>query len=67
MLEISNLNYLDFKDFNLKIEENSYTSIVGSNKSGKTTVFKIMSGLIEILILKKKIHYKHKKQHIILL
>ena len=48
MLEICNLNYLDFKNFNLKIEKNSYTSIVGSNKSGKTTLCKIISGLLLI-------------------
>lgn len=46
MIEISNLNYLCFKNFNLKIEKNTYTSIVGCNKSGKTLLFKIISGLI---------------------
>lgn len=47
IIEINNLNYLDFKDFNLKIKKHSYTSIVGSIKSGKTTLVKILSGLIE--------------------
>lgn len=47
IIEINNLNYLDFKDFNLKIQKHSYTSIVGSVKSGKTTLVKIITGLIE--------------------
>jgi len=47
IVRIKNLNYLDFHEFNLDIEKNSYTTIVGSNKSGKTTLLKIISGIIK--------------------
>lgn len=47
IVKIKNLNYLDFHEFNLDIEENSYTTIVGPNKSGKTTLLKIISGIIK--------------------
>lgn len=47
IVRIKNLNYLDFHEFNLDIEENSYTTIVGPNKSGKTTLLKIVSGIIK--------------------
>ena len=46
IVEIKNLNYLDFHDFNLNIKRNTYTSIVGRIKSGKTTLVKIISGII---------------------
>lgn len=46
MVEINNLDYLDFNKFCLYIKKNSFTSIVGSIKSGKTTLVKIMSGII---------------------
>ncbi len=35
-----------FKDLSLKIEEASFTAIVGSNASGKTTLLKIITGLL---------------------
>ena len=47
IMEIRNLNYLDFNNFYLYIKENSFTSIVGSIKTGKTTLVKIMSSIIE--------------------
>jgi len=47
IVRIKNLNYLDFHKFNLDIEKNSYTTIVGPNKSGKTTLLKILSGIIK--------------------
>lgn len=51
ILEIKNLNYTYdkttiFKDFNLKIAEGSYIGIVGSNASGKTTLLKLIAGLL---------------------
>ena len=47
IVKVKNLNYLDFQKFNLDIEENSYTTIVGPLKSGKTTLIKIISGIIK--------------------
>lgn len=47
IVRIKNLNYLDFREFNLDIKENSYTTIVGPIKSGKTTLLKIISGIIK--------------------
>lgn len=37
-------NYL-FKDFNLEIDESTFTSIIGMNGSGKSTLVKILIGL----------------------
>ena len=34
------------KDFDLKVEENKITALIGGNGSGKTTLFNIISGLI---------------------
>lgn len=45
-LEISNLNYHDFKNINISFEKSKIYSIIGGNKSGKTTLFKIISGLL---------------------
>ena len=50
-IQIKNLNYsIDgitiFKDFNMKIEENSFVSIAGNNTSGKTTLIKLIAGLL---------------------
>jgi energy-coupling factor transport system ATP-binding protein len=51
ILEIKNLNYkygttTIFKDFNLSVKENSYISIAGNNTSGKTTLIKLIAGLL---------------------
>lgn len=51
ILEIKNLNYkydktTIFKDFNLLVEEGSYISIAGNNTSGKTTLIKLISGVL---------------------
>lgn len=46
ILEIINLKYKDFDNINLSFEDNIYYSIIGSNNSGKTTLFKILSGII---------------------
>ena len=51
ILEIKNLNYkygktTIFKDFNLSIKEGSYVSIAGNNTSGKTTLIKLISGIL---------------------
>ena len=46
VLEINNLNYHDFKNINLSFESNSFYSIVGGNNSGKTTLFKLITGFI---------------------
>lgn len=52
ILSINNLSYFYnkrkiFSNFNLDIEEGSWTTIVGSNASGKTTLVKLISGLIQ--------------------
>lgn len=36
-----------FKDFNLEIEENSFVAIIGKNGSGKSSLAKILAGLIK--------------------
>lgn len=51
ILEIKNLNYqygktTIFKDFNLSVKEGSYISIAGNNTSGKTTLIKLIAGII---------------------
>ena len=46
ILEITDLNYQLFNRFNLSFNSNTFYSIVGSNKSGKTLLFKILTGLI---------------------
>ena len=46
ILQINNLNYGLFHDFNLTIDEEKFISIIGSNKSGKTTLFNVISGII---------------------
>lgn len=51
ILEIKNLNYkytktTIFKDFNLSVQEGSYISIAGNNTSGKTTLIKLIAGIL---------------------
>lgn len=51
IIEIKNLTY-KYKDktilnnFNMSIEENSFISIAGNNDSGKTTLIKLINGLL---------------------
>lgn len=52
ILEIKNLqfsypNKQVFKNLNLTIEEKTITTIVGNNKSGKTTLIKLICGLLD--------------------
>ena len=44
---VDNLNYQSFQNIHLSFEKGKFYSIIGPNKSGKTTMFKIMSGLIK--------------------
>lgn len=51
MIKIDNLNFKYqnkevFKDFNLEIHKNSFVSIIGSNNSGKTTLIKLILGIL---------------------
>lgn len=51
ILEIKNLNYkydktTIFKDFNLSVKEGSYIGIAGNNTSGKTTLIKLIAGIL---------------------
>ncbi len=47
MLSINNLNYKNlYNDFNLEIPKNNFITILGTNRSGKTILTKIISGII---------------------
>ncbi len=46
VLEVNNLNYQDFKNINLSFYNQKLYLIVGGNNSGKTTLFKLLSGII---------------------
>lgn len=46
ILEIKNLNYYDFKNFNLQLKKNKYYTIIGPSNSGKTTLSRIICGII---------------------
>ena len=46
VLEINNLNYGSFQNINLSFANKKFYSIVGGNNSGKTTLFKLMTGFI---------------------
>ncbi len=51
IIEIKNLDYsisnnIIFKDLNMSINENSFVSIAGNNTSGKTTLIKLIGGLL---------------------
>lgn len=62
IISINNLSYSYnkrkiFSNFNLEIEEGSWITISGPNASGKTTLVKIISGLIKT----NSVHYKLKE------
>jgi energy-coupling factor transporter ATP-binding protein EcfA2 len=46
ILETIDLSYKDFDEVNLSFEDKTFYSIIGSNNSGKTTLFKLISGII---------------------
>lgn len=51
IIEMKNVNFFDNKnkiieDFNLKIDEGDYISIVGPSGSGKSTILRLMANLI---------------------
>lgn len=46
ILEITNLSYMNFDNVNLSFDEKTYYSIIGPNNCGKTTLFKLISGII---------------------
>lgn len=49
VLSVKNLTYKSiFKNLNLSIQENTLNLITGSNKCGKTTLIKILSGIVEV-------------------
>lgn len=49
ILSVKNLEYRSiFKGLDLNIEKNTFNLITGSNKCGKTTLIKILSGIIEV-------------------
>ena len=52
IIEIEGLNYKYkktsvFEELTLNIEENTFTTIIGPNASGKTTLVKLLLGLIK--------------------
>lgn len=57
LIKIQNLTYKNiFTYFNLEIEKNAFIAISGTNKCGKTTLIKLLSGLLddkETIILDK--------------
>ena len=51
IIEINNLNFdysgkILFSNLDLKIEKNTFNCLIGNNGCGKTTLLKIMLGLI---------------------
>ena len=46
VLEVNNLNYDKFKDFNIKFEDNKQYAIIGDLKSGNEVLFKVLSTFI---------------------
>ena len=52
IIEINNLNFdysgkILFSNLDLKIEKNTFNCLIGNNGCGKTTLLKIMLGLID--------------------
>ena len=49
ILTVKNLTYKSIlKDIDFSFQENTFYLITGSNKCGKTTLIRILSGLIEV-------------------
>jgi energy-coupling factor transporter ATP-binding protein EcfA2 len=46
LLKVKNLNYKLFKNLNLVVPTGSFISLSGSNNSGKTTLIKLLGGLL---------------------
>ena len=46
ILEIIDLSYMNFNRINLSFDDKTYYSIIGPNNCGKTTLFKLISGII---------------------
>ena len=46
ILEINNLSYKNFNDLSISFMSNFYYSIIGPNNCGKTTLFKLIAGII---------------------
>ena len=46
ILEIVNLSYKDFNKINLSFEDKTCYSIIGSNNCGKTTLFRLITGIL---------------------
>ena len=46
ILEIMDLSFKEFDNINISFNDKTFYSIVGSNNSGKTTLFKLISGVI---------------------
>ena len=46
ILETHNLNYKFFSNINISFDDNTFYTLVGSNNSGKTILFKLLTGLI---------------------
>ncbi len=46
VLEVFDLSYRDIDNLSISFKENTLYSIIGSNNCGKTTLFKLLSGLI---------------------
>lgn len=46
VLKTNDLSYKDFSNINLSFKDKTYYSIIGPNNSGKSTLFKLISGII---------------------
>lgn len=46
VLRVDNLNYNGFNCFNVSFSKQKFYTIIGSNNSGKTTLFNILTGII---------------------
>ena len=47
VLDIKNLNYGYFKNINMSFQRGFFYHIAGCNNSGKTTLFKLITGIIK--------------------
>ena len=46
ILEVNHLNYKQWHNLSLSFDKNSFYSIIGGNKSGKTSLFRLLTSLI---------------------